>query len=157
MAVRIVCPCCNKKLRVPQAQAGCWVICSSCDQSLQIPEPEEAGEKAPADVSVPADPPFPLHVRLGIASLVLGLISIMILCVPIVGYASLGLSAIGVLLGLGGLFNTRRERTWSIRGSEADGVPAITEFGDRPINYPLAGVAACLTALVLAIAPLLIR
>jgi hypothetical protein len=93
--------------------------------------------------------------RLGAVSLGLGLLAVLVLCVPFVGYASPALSGLGVLLGLGGLFNARRERAPS-GGAPAPG-GARAALGVHPANYPLAGVAACLAALGLYLLPFLFR
>jgi hypothetical protein len=86
-------------------------------------------------------------------ALVLGLVSVLILCLPWIGYASFVLSGVGLLLGLGGLFGAH----------DGPGAYALAEggesrrFGQRARDYPLAGAGACLLALALALLPLLFR
>jgi hypothetical protein len=86
----------------------------------------------------------PLGARLGVVALVLGLVAGAVLCVPVLGYASLGLSGLGLLLGLWGLFRP-------------SGGPSAARIDGRPLSYPLAGTLVCLLALLLALLPLLFR
>jgi hypothetical protein len=153
MTVRVTCPTCGETLRVPEERAGSRVRCPCCEDALRVPQ----AESAPADqaTSLPDYLPMPLPARLGVASLALGLLAVLVLCVPFVGYASPALSALGVLLGLGSLINSPRGR------GRCEGVPASggawAALGGRAPNYPLAGVAACLAALGLFLLPYLFR
>jgi hypothetical protein len=95
--------------------------------------------------------------RLGVSALVLGLVSMMVLCLPMVGSVSLGLSGLGLVLGLCGLVCSERQgkrRT----GHELAGtlrMPAL--LGDHVLSFPLAGTIVCSLALGLTLLPLLIR
>ena len=108
MAVRVSCPSCSAKIRVPEELAGRRVTCPRCEDAVRVPH----ADPAPADnfSPLPDEPPLTPSARLGAVSLGLGLLAVLVLCVPFVGYASPALSGLGVLLGLGGLFNARRER-----------------------------------------------
>jgi hypothetical protein len=82
----------------------------------------------------------------------LGAFSVLVLCLPVVGYASLGLSGVGLLVGLYGLV------TAYLGGGNA--VPRDSgprRFGERGHDYPLAGIGMCLLALILALLPFLFR
>jgi hypothetical protein len=88
------------------------------------------------------------------AAAALGLIAVMVLCLPVVGYLSLALSGVGLLLGLSGLVAALGEGGAAHR--RAGKVAATPLLGGRPSAFPLAGMAACLVALALALLPFLI-
>jgi hypothetical protein len=156
---RIVCPTCRKKLHPPDQLAGRRVMCPRCDTAIVVPTElvkvvEEAEKReTPSPVE---DPPFPLSARLGIIAMFLGTGSILILCIPILGYLSIGLSSVGLLLGLVGLIRIRMDGE-SLPPAIAGGVGIWGGFGTRVRDYPLGGVAACLFALLLALLPILIE
>lgn len=157
---RIVCPSCRKKFHPPDHLAGRRVMCPRCETVIVVPtEIVQAMEEA-ASVQISAssdeDAPFPLTARLGIISLVLGMISFVLICAPSVIYLSIGLSSIGLLLGLGGLFRARTDSE-SLPPSVAGGVGLWGGFGTRVRDYPLAGVAACLISLLLTLLPIFIQ
>jgi hypothetical protein len=88
--------------------------------------------------------------------MVLGLLSILILCVPIVGYAAVGLGTLGVLLGFAGLVSAlivSPTRHAALRSTAA----ACPRFGERAHDFPLAGIGTSLLALGLALLPFLGR
>ncbi len=157
---KIVCPSCGKKMRLPDNLAGRSVMCTRCDAVIAVPASlVEAVEKAAAKETSPPpeeDPPFPLPARLGIIALVLGMISSLLTCVPLVHYITIGMSGIGLLLGLGGLYRARTDSE-PLPPSVASGVGIYNGFGTRVRDYPLAGVAACLFALLLTLLPTLIQ
>jgi hypothetical protein len=88
--------------------------------------------------------------------LALGLLSILVLCLPFIGVASVGLSGLGVLLGLGGLFTSLGRGAVTL-GLPFGGIRRPRRFGEGALDYPLAGVGACLLALTLALLPWLNR
>ena len=96
------------------------------------PAPSAAGEEL-----------LPFPARLGALSMLLGVLSVLVLCLPYVGYAALGLSGVGLLLGLWGLASA------CLSGARSGGIRQPEK------SYPLGGVAACLLALVLALIPFL--
>jgi hypothetical protein len=155
----IVCPFCHRKLRVPDHLTGRRVSCPRCHQAVAVPIPPDSLEEVvrAASAEVPSPPaveaPLPVSVRLGIVGLGLGLFSVLLLCLPVLGYASPGLSGAGLLLSLAGLVSAPRGGTgnYSLAGA-AGGARA---FGARARDYPLAGVGVCLLALALALWPLL--
>jgi len=116
-------------------------------------------ESAPSQPTSPAPDvePLPTPARLGIAALVLGTVSIPVLCVPFVGYASIALSGVGLLLAIGGLFSAWTGGDVTLGHPPAGGAGVARRFGERARNYPLAGAGMCLLALVLALLPLLFR
>jgi len=157
---RIVCPACHKKFQFPNHLAGRRVMCPRCNRAIVVPtELVQAVEEATpveTSASVNKEAPFPLAARLGIISLVLGMISIVLVCAPSVVYLSIGLSCFGLLLGLGGLFRARTDSE-SLPPSIAGGVGLWGGFGTRVRDYPLAGLAACFLALLLTLLPTLIQ
>jgi len=161
---RIVCPSCRKKLHPPDNLAGRRVMCPRCDAVITVPtelvkivEEVEKGETTTRETtSLTEDPPFPVAARLGISAMVLGMASFLSLCLPFGGYLSIGMSSIGLLLGLGGLFRSRSESE-SLPPAIAGGVGICGGFGTRVRDYPLGGVAACLLALLLALLPILCK
>jgi hypothetical protein len=90
---------------------------------------------------------------MGMLSLGMGLVSILILCLPILGYLAFVLSGAGVILGTGGLLYARFHGGESLPPQLAGGAGIWGRFGSRVIDYPLAGVVACLFALALALLP----
>src|SRR5262245_14456364 len=111
MTITVLCPSCKRHLHVPEKLAGRRVTCTRCGEAVRVPLPEQP----PAEVTKPSlstkDPPAEaanaatLSTRLGIVALALGLFAILVLCVPVFGYLSLGLSGIGLMLGVAGLFS----------------------------------------------------
>lgn len=157
---RIVCPSCRKKLRLPDQFAGRRVMCPRCDEVLVVPTElvkvvEDAGtteETSPPE----EDLPFPKPARWGIIALVLGMISTFMKCVPWINYVAIGLSGLGLLLGLSGLYRARTD-SQPLPPSVASGAGICAGFGTRVRDYPLAGVVACLFSLLLNMWPLLIE
>jgi hypothetical protein len=150
MPVPVACPVCKRRLRVPEKYAGRRVTCLHCRQAVAVPLWEEPPAATPATTVAESEPLQAPSTRLGIVALALGLLSVLVLCVPVVGYTSLGLSSIGLLLGLWGLLASGRENgkgsahgLWLVRGQR--------------VNYPLAGTVTCLIALALTLLPFLFR
>ncbi len=165
----VVCPSCRKKLHPPARLAGRRVTCPKCDEVFVLPDDlqdseEELAAKTPEPEPEPEaepaieDMPLPASARLGIVSLILGVASILFLCLPFIGgYASIGLSGIGLLLALGGLLRTWTDGDEALSLSHAGGTKFWGSFGARARDYPLAGVGACVLALMLALLPSLFR
>jgi hypothetical protein len=155
----VVCPTCRKKLRPPDRLAGRRVTCPRCEAVLTVPlEPDSSLDiptNLPAPETVPEDPPLPASVRFGIVALLLGCFSILSLCVPFVGYISLVLSSIGLPVAAWGLLRARMEGNDMLHPSANGGTGIVGNFGTRTRDYPLAGLVACLLALVLALLPIL--
>src|SRR6185437_8383850 len=88
----VVCSHCRKKLRPPARLAGRKVTCPRCEAVLTVPLASDSDEEIPTDLAAsetePQEPPLPASARIGIAALALGCISVLILCLPFVGYAS---------------------------------------------------------------------
>ncbi|HTU89432.1 MAG TPA: hypothetical protein VMF69_04985 [Gemmataceae bacterium] len=156
---KIACPSCHKKIRLPDHLAGRRIMCPRCEAVITVPtELVKAVEEAAAveTTSPVEEPPFPLPARLGIISLILGILSTFLVCAPILNYLSIGLSSVGLLLGLGGLYRSRTDSE-PLPPSVAGGVGIWNGFGTRVRDYPLAGVAACLLSLLLTLLPTLIH
>jgi hypothetical protein len=158
---RVVCPSCRKSLHPPDHLVGRRVMCPRCDTVIIVPNElteivEEAKTAQKTSSSPNEDLPFPLPARLGIIALVLGVVSIFMVCVPSVSYLSIGMSGIGLLLGLAGLFRARTDSE-PLPPAIAGGVGIYGGFGTRVRHYPLAGIAACLLALFLTLLPTLIQ
>jgi hypothetical protein len=150
MTVPTTCPVCKKKLRIPDHLAGRRVTCPRCGEAVRAPERVEShAPEAPAEVETP----LPLSSRLGIASLLLGMISVLLACLPFVGSVSPLLSGLGLLLGLGGLVRSLKEGGARAVPLFAGGSQASSGFGARARDYPLAGTVACLLALILVLLP----
>src|SRR5262249_20942800 len=101
--------------------------------------------------------PVTLSTRLGIIALALGLFAILVLCVPVFGYVSLGLSGIGLILGLAGLFSARKHGLRRVCSPVNAGVQGLGPIAPRDLNYPLGGMLVCLFAATLALLPFLFR
>lgn len=158
----IVCTGCRHKIHPPDRLAGRKVTCPRCEAVLTVPLQADSDEELPtsANVSVPEtepeDPPLPAAARYGIIATVLGCVSVMILCLPFIGYASFVLSAIGLPLAIWGWFRAHVEGDTMITRTP-NGAGIIGSFGTRSSDYPLAGMVACLLALGLALLPILLR
>lgn len=153
MTVRFECPSCGKRLRAPDAAAGRRMMCSRCDEAVRVPEAKAPADEGPVE-SEPPDPGLKETLAtpegLGAASLFLGVLSVPVLCVPFLGYASLAASGLGFLLGVAALL---RSLSGGGRGGRQ---PVLTGdlVGVQPRRFPLAGVAVCLVSFVLALLPL---
>jgi hypothetical protein len=82
----------------------------------------------------------------------LGTLSVLILCLPYVGYAAPVLCGIGLLVGLWGLVSA-----WLGGGSAPPMSRRSRHFGERGQDFPLAGIGMCLLGLALALLPFLFR
>ncbi len=146
---KIACHSCHQKIRIPEHPGGHQLMCPHCETALVVPaQLVKAMNEAVAVTSTSSnqDRPFPLAARLGILSLVLGMISFLLLCVPLGSYLSISLSSVGLLLASGGLFRARTESE-SLPPSVANSVGLWGGFGTRVRDYPLAGMVACFVAL----------
>ena len=147
----VTCPSCHRKLRVPDQLAERLLICPGCNEAVPVPNRKAEYLRLVDNASSPPGPapsaageellPFPA--RLGALSMLLGVLSVLVLCLPYVGYAALGLSGVGLLLGLWGLASAY------LSGAHSGGIRQPEK------SYPLGGVAACLLALALALLPFL--
>lgn len=160
MAV-VVCSHCQKKLRPPDRLAGRRVTCPRCDAVLTVPFP--SGSSAEIEMDIPApddepqDPPLPAPARIGIVSLILACLSVLIMCLPIVGYVSIILSGIGLPMGLWGLLRARAEGNEMLCRPLTGDNGVAGSFGTRARDYPLAGTVACLLTLTLSLLPIFMR
>jgi hypothetical protein len=157
----VVCPTCRKKLRPPDRLAGKRVTCPRCEAVLTVPLPSDSSEDIPTDIpapeTAPEDPPLPSSARIGIVALALGCVSVLIMCLPFINYASIVLSGIGLPMGLWGLLRARMEGNEMLCRSLTGGAGIIGSFGMHARDYPLAGIAACLLALALSLLPILMH
>jgi hypothetical protein len=155
----LACPSCRKKIHPPDHLAGRRVTCPRCNAVVVVPsELAQAVEEACTKQTLPADeapeaPPFPTSARLGAVALALGSTAILILCLPVIGYLSTGLSGIGLLLGFIGLVRSRKDSGETLPPLVVSGAGQSSGFGARARDYPLAAVAMCLLALILALVP----
>ena len=160
MSIRVPCPTCGQRLRVPDDRAGRRVRCPWCEQPLPVPteavpgDDEELGAGPPAaggEVPAPEEEPWPWHARLGAVAAGLGLLSVLGLCLPVVGLSeAVALSGTGLVAGLCALLGALRGGPGPPRRRLAGG------FGARAVDLPLAGVGVCAAALALALLPLLL-
>jgi hypothetical protein len=134
---RIICPRCSRPVRVPLHFRG-----DVDDDMLGAPE------------QVEEEPiPLPHSTHFGIASLTLATVSVLVLCIPVVGHLSFALSGLGLLLGLIGLV------TYSPPERSAPGRHSSRPQRDflgmdlYARNFPWLGIVACLLAIGLAAAP----
>src|SRR5690349_3319550 len=120
----VSCPSCRKKVRVPDHLAGRRVTCPRCDEVLVVPDelPESVEEVVVPEADAPEEEPLPTSARVGIVALILACVSVMIMCLPVIGYASIVLSAVGLPLSLWGLHRARTD-------------------GDQTLSHTLTGTA----------------
>jgi hypothetical protein len=157
MGITTTCPACRHRLRVPERLAGRRVTCPRCDAPVGVPKPldtptESKTKPAESPLATEPDGALPRSAHLGTLSLVLGLSSVLVLCIPYVGYAALVLSGTGLLLGFAGVFDGMLY-TSGRRGSGA--VVRAASWRTPALGWPLAGVGTCLFVLFLALWPLL--
>jgi hypothetical protein len=164
MSVRVTCPSCGRRLRVPEHLASRQAICPGCHDAVPVPATDASLEEGIAAVGATAPAPpepdvmdLPGYARLGLASAALGLLSVPVLCLPLVGYAAIALSGLGLLLGLYALASAWLAGTPVTGGPPAGGGGVARRLGAHAVGYPLAGVGACAVALVLAVLPLLVE
>jgi len=154
VSFHVDCPTCLRRIRFPDRVAGRQVSCPRCDTVIErtataaaaaLARCEHSADTPPdSDSATGNEPCWRAELRgalsrssgLGALSASLGLLSILLLCVPFVGLVAIPLGGLGLLLGLGGLFVARIK-------------------GDRDRRYPLAGSVTCLLAIVLALLPML--
>jgi hypothetical protein len=157
----LVCQKCRKKLRPPDHLAGRRVTCPRCEAVLMVPLESESSPEIPTNLpepeSVPEDPPLPPSVRIGVASLLLGCISILSLCLPFVGYIAIVLSIIGLPVGAWGMYRVLMEGNHPILRSAGGTTGIVGNFGTRTLHYPLAGLLACFLAFILALLPIVLN
>jgi hypothetical protein len=158
MAVAI-CPFCDKKIHVAEDFADSRMTCPRCGDSVRIPWVDETAGNAASggSVGIEAADHLPLSARYGVAALALGLTSVIIMCVPVVGYGSLGLSGIGILLSLWGLIRSLREGNRWFGLPRNRGVEMPDLLGGCVLSFPLAGTLLCSLTLTLALLPFMIR
>lgn len=156
MSVRVVCGACRYKLKVPSRLAGRRVTCPKCGHAVQAPEveppsPEKEAKAAPADPTLTV-PEIPLSTtdRLGRAAMMLGLLSILIICVPQLFWLCVSLSGVGLIMSMCGvLANLAKDITRRLGGK----VPVAKSRRDLPVSYPIAGATVCTIALALILLP----
>jgi hypothetical protein len=159
----VVCPSCRKKIHPPARLAGRRVTCPRCEAILTVPiVAADSDEDVPtAGASPPKieEAPVPLSTRLGIGAMILGTSSVLVLCLPFIGgYASVGLSGVGLVLALCGLVQAGWHDTGGFGQPLAAGAVGVQGgFGARARDYPLAGIAVCALALILALLPSFFR
>jgi hypothetical protein len=156
----VICPSCHRPLPAPNTEAGCYVVCPKCAEAVLVAaKPEKDAEAAlaagpPEPLPEPEAPPLPRPARFGVAAVALGLLAVMLLCVPVLGYyAAVSLSGAGLLVGLWGLGASLAPGGAARGGSGAGGAAPVAGFLKPARDFPLAGIAACLLALVLALLP----
>lgn len=149
-------------MRIPEHLTGRRVTCPRCGEAVAVPQlaaPDdnpEAGARSPELLENPATADAPPD-RFGVTAVALGLVAVLILCLPGVGYVSPLLSGVGLLLGGWGLLRSLHPFAKGSRPMYAGGGLASYRFGTRATDFPLAGTVACLVALVLALLPFLAR
>jgi len=160
---KVLCPSCHRKLRVPDRLAGREITCPRCNEAVPVPGGERSLLVAEGDEPLPesslSDAPESLAppARLGMVAMVLGVLSITVLCLPFVGYVAIALSSVGLFLGIWGLLKARAGGTEAAASPPAGEAEVPRRFGERDRDYPLAGIAACLLSLVLTLLPFFFR
>lgn len=158
MSISVTCFSCRHRFRVPEHRAGRRGLCPHCQHTLRIPLPDGAKDHArPEPGTDEPEVPLPLSVHLGMAATALGLLSVMVLCLPVIGYASVALSGGGLLLGLAALACSLQDGGEYAARRPAGAAPVPALLASKAPVFPLAGTVACLLALVLALLPVLLR
>jgi hypothetical protein len=142
-------------LRVPEHLAGRRLTCPGCEGAVSAPPAETPPEEAAAAPEVPDITAGPWPSQLGAVSAGLGLVSVLIHCLPLLRYGALALSGAGLLLGAVAVVGALRGGAPAPGVGRASGAAVARGFGTRAVDLPLAGVVACSLALALAVLPLL--
>ncbi|HEX8200752.1 MAG TPA: hypothetical protein VF590_09710, partial [Isosphaeraceae bacterium] len=142
MAITVTCSC-GGRFKAPDEAAGRTARCPSCHAPLVIPAADAESavqylELKPGEPPAPEAPPAVAPVgrranRLGIASLVLGILALLISWIPILGLAAWPLAGIGIILGIVGIVLAARTRrvgyasaiTGTVLGVAAIGVTVV--------------------------------
>src|SRR5262249_34918827 len=166
MSIRTHRPQCGQRLRVPEERAGRRLRCPRCNEAVSV-EPadsssvvEDRPASAAAHVPDAASPnqdeaEGPWQSRFGLIAAIRGLASVLVLCLPLVGYVSIVLSSVGLLVGLCGLFGALRRGAPPPPLPLAGGAGVAHGFGARAIDFPLARGGVWAPAPALAPFPLL--
>jgi len=151
--IKFACPNCGRSMQVPENAAGKKGACKSCNETIIVPEPETEivssppriiRQKSPQDLFIAAteernSPSVSVTVQqkssaahsLGIASMVLGILGLMVCWVPLIGLLGMPLSGLGAILGAIGLFIAMARR-------------------GTGIGFPIAGTAISTLAIAIA-------
>ena len=149
MPIDITCPSCEKKISVPDKAVGGRIMCTKCGEIIPVPKSlvprsRGGGEEEIASYKTEVSPGNFRQVLsdfrsgltrpqgLGICGLCLALLSIALICYPPLAIA---ISSLALLLNLVGL-----SMAWYRRDKKA-------------MTFPLAGIAASILSLVLALLP----
>jgi hypothetical protein len=155
MPIPFVCPSCKRMGCVSEDLAGRRVRCPRCSHTIQIPLSGQTDKVETGWTFESSSRPLTLAARLGLAALTLGLLAVLLMCLPLIGYVSVAVSGGGLVLGLWGLARSIDEDAGEVRklfGSKAARSAAPSRMA---VSFPLVGVAVCLLALALALLPLL--
>jgi hypothetical protein len=133
-------------------------MCPRCEQVLEAPasglsmDATDAGGNLVNDSSgtMAANAPDPV----GAMSSALGLMAVLILCIPYLGYAGFLFSGAGLLIGLWGLLNPKRT---ALQRRAADIFTPSSPWQAKGLTHPLVGIGICLFALFLALLPSLLH
>jgi hypothetical protein len=146
---------------VAEKHAGRRIMCPRCSRPVRVPlhfRGDEDDELLGAPEQVEEEPiPLPHSTHFGIAALTLATVSVLVLCIPVVGYLSIALSALGLLLGLIGLVTySPPERDPPGRGRSRPqrdflGIDLYAR------GFPWLGIVASLLAIGLAVAPFILE
>ena len=127
MAIQLTCEGCGQRVKVQDHAAGRKGKCPACGREILIPgekpveraaaEPVTSGPVARAESGAQASPAHAPSARreanaLGIASLVLGILALLVAWIPLLGLLAWPLGGIGLLLGLIGLVLAARNGRW---------------------------------------------
>src|SRR5688572_1081941 len=85
VTIATTCPTCGRRVNVPETLAGRRIACPRCADAWRVPQAEAAEEAATAGPAAgEAEGRLALSLRLGIAAVVLGMLSVVVLCLPFV-------------------------------------------------------------------------
>jgi hypothetical protein len=132
-------------------------MCPRCDRPVRVPlhfDPEDESALGAVDFVEEEPLPLPRSTHFGVASLALAAVSVIVLCIPVIGYyGSLALSGLGLLVGLIGLVTYKapdedpRDRRRSRPHQELLGVDLYAR------GFPWLGILACLVGIALTVLP----
>lgn len=131
MAIPVTCPTCDKKFSAPNEAAGRKARCPSCSTPLMIPGlASGVARPKPADPDDWAPRPAVRQANgFGVASLILGILALLVCWIPLIGLAAVPLGGIGLILGIVGIVVASKDRrkgsALAITGSVLGGVAVV--------------------------------
>ena len=130
----VECPSCGNPVSVPDVSVRGQLLCANCGEIFAPPKPGTPRSDPEVRATTIISETFAQLRTAGVASLVLGILSLLFSPIPFLGYVAPAVSAAGLIVGVCDIWSAKRKRQVKV--------------------FLLLGIAACLVALFLAVPPL---